>query len=83
MHIQELAWAADDVPAFVSQLQATTGLPAYGTPSPTFAPLGDEQGLLIVVQTGREWFPQTGVAAGVGRVAAVFAYDGAVFSLSF
>lgn len=40
------------------------GVAPYGGPAhPPFAALGDEEGLLIVVTEGREWFPDTGKRA--------------------
>jgi len=42
---------------------AQTGTTYYRPPSPDFHPVGDEQGLLIIVPTHRPWFPDTRVPA--------------------
>lgn len=55
--VSELGLAVPDVPRAVRELQHHLGLPVYREGSPTFTPLGDEEGLLIVVQVGRGWFP--------------------------
>ncbi|WP_019586244.1 VOC family protein [Deinococcus apachensis] len=55
--VSELGLVVPDVPRAVRDLQQRLGLPVYREGSPTFTPLGDEEGLLIVVQAGRGWFP--------------------------
>lgn len=55
--VSELGLVVPDVPGAVRDLQERFGLPVYHEGSPTFTPLGDEEGLLIVVQAGRGWFP--------------------------
>lgn len=55
--VSELGLPTPDVPATARDLQDRFDLPTYGETSPTFAPLGDEEGLLIVVPVGRGWFP--------------------------
>ena len=61
--ISEIGLASSSVPTTVAWLRATLGLEPYGEQSPTFAPVGDDAGLFIVVQTGRQWYPDTGVLA--------------------
>ena len=61
--ISEVGLACGNVPATTTWFRTMLGLPAYHDQSPTFAPVGDEAGLFIVVQNGREWFPNTGVLA--------------------
>lgn len=62
----EAGLAVPDVPAAVSRLTGELGLRAYGgTGSETFMAVGDESGQLIVVRRGREWYPDTGVAAAI------------------
>jgi catechol 2,3-dioxygenase-like lactoylglutathione lyase family enzyme len=56
LNISEIGVAVADVSAFT----ASSGLPSYGGSSPEFSPIGDENGLLIVVKIGRQWFPDTG-----------------------
>ncbi|MDQ3707203.1 MAG: VOC family protein [Chloroflexota bacterium] len=63
LSISEIGIASDDVIATVEQLQGA-GMPIYdGAGSDTFAAVGDEHGLLIVVRHGRIWFPDTGTPA--------------------
>ena len=57
--VSELGLPVEDVAAVTGRLQREAALTTYGTSSPEFAPLGDEQGLLIVVARGRGWFPTT------------------------
>ena len=51
--ISEIGVVTGDVPGTVAQL----GLPAYRQGSSQFQPVGDEEGLLIVVQRDRPWYP--------------------------
>ena len=63
-NISELGVATPDVPATIERLQALIQTPLYRTEiNDSFVPLGDEQGLFIVVRRGRIWFPDTGKAA--------------------
>lgn len=55
--VSEMGLVALDVPALVRALRGELGLPAWLEESDTFSTLGDERGLLIVVQKGRPWFP--------------------------
>jgi catechol 2,3-dioxygenase-like lactoylglutathione lyase family enzyme len=60
--LAEVGIPVDDVTAAVEAL-AAVGIEPYRDPSEEFAPLGDADGLLIVVRAGRGWFPY-GVPAG-------------------
>ena len=60
--LAEVGLPVEDVRAAVDAL-AELGLEPYREPSESFAPVGDEDGLLIVVRVGRGWFP-VGVPAG-------------------
>ncbi len=61
VNISEIGIAAEDVPMQVAMIQAELGTAIYdGGGSHTFTAVGDEHGLLIVVQRGRIWFPDTG-----------------------
>lgn len=70
--ISEVGLAVDDVPAAVRELGRIPGLGSFGAP-PTagFAALGDDEGLLIVVATGRPWFPTLEREAGARTSALV------------
>jgi catechol-2,3-dioxygenase len=59
LRISEIGLAVPDVPAAVAALQSAFGLPVFGTAAAEFTPLGDHDGLLIVVRQGRPWFPTT------------------------
>ena len=64
LNISEVGIAAEDVAAQVAHLRALTGATPYRwSGNPAFAPVGDEHGLLIVVQRGRTWFPTEDEAA--------------------
>jgi hypothetical protein len=54
--LAEVGLPVDDVPAAVAAL-AELGIEPYRDWDESFAPLGDADGLLIVVRTGRCWFP--------------------------
>jgi catechol-2,3-dioxygenase len=63
LNVSEIGVVVNDVPAATAGLVEQFDLNVYKEGSNTFTPLGDEQGLLIVVQQGRMWFPDTGKAA--------------------
>lgn len=68
--ITEIGLATNDVQQTVKWLCDTLGVALYdGEGSNSFAAVGDEAGLFIVVKQGRIWFPETGIAAGVDPVA--------------
>ena len=70
--ISEIGLGTPDVPQAVASLAATLGAPIYRGPgSATFTPVGDEDGLFIVVQAGRIWFPDTGIPADRSPVTAL------------
>ncbi|WP_217558028.1 VOC family protein [Paenibacillus sp. GbtcB18] len=54
--VSEIGMPVDDVSAALRALKREAGLEAWMTPSDTFAPVGDEHGLFIVVKKGRVWF---------------------------
>ena len=64
--IAEVGLPVDDVAAAVEAL-AKLGIEPYREWDESFAPLGDADGLLIVVRVGREWFPY-GVPAAAAPV---------------
>ena len=69
LRISEIGLAVPDVPAAVGTLQNAFGLPVFGTAAAEFTPLGDHDGLLIVVRQGRPWFPTTTVTPSLGPLA--------------
>lgn len=54
--VSEVGIAVADVTSAVKQL-ADLGISPYGWNAPDFAPVGDVDGLLILVSPGRSWFP--------------------------
>src|SRR5580765_490498 len=65
--LAEVGLPVDDVPAAVEALRVGLGIEPYREGDETFAPLGDDDGLLIVVRAGRGWFP-VDVPAGRSRI---------------
>jgi catechol-2,3-dioxygenase len=64
LSISEIGLVVDDVPQTVQMIQRALGSPIYrGAINDLFTPVGDENGLLIVVKRGRVWFPESKVAA--------------------
>ncbi|MCH6472069.1 hypothetical protein [Sinomonas terrae] len=49
--------AVEDVPGVAASMESAFGVGAYGSGVPTFQPVGDVDGLLILVSPGRHWFP--------------------------
>ncbi len=66
LRISEIGLAVPDVPAAVASLQNAFGLPVFGTAAAEFTPLGDHDGLLVVVRQGRVWFPTVTVTPSLG-----------------
>ena len=69
LRISEIGLAVPDVPAAVAALQNAFGLPVFGTAAGEFTPLGDHDGLLIVVRQGRPWFPTATLTPSLGAIA--------------
>lgn len=57
LSISEIRVPVADVPAIVGRLGSVLGLRPFGEPGQRFAAVGDDDGLLIVVESGRTWFP--------------------------
>lgn len=74
--ISEIGLAVADVPATVAQLQDTLHLPVFGSAAADFTPVGDHNGLLIVVRRDRPWFPTAAVTPSTGPI--VVTIDAAV-----
>ena len=63
-NISEIGIACDDFAALSTTLEADIGARLYQwSGSDSFMPIGDENGLLIIVKPGRIWFPDTGIPA--------------------
>jgi len=74
--VSEIGLVTEAVGPTVAGLRAALGLEVFrGSHSPNFVALGDDLGLLIVVQAGREWYPDTGQAAVLAASAARLSLD--------
>lgn len=73
--VSEIGLATTDVLAKASSLADDFGLPAYREGDETFSPMGDANGLIIVVPVGRAWYPTTDAVAAELPVKIVFATD--------
>ena len=60
LEISEMGMPAPDVPALSRMIEEQLGFGLYDGGGDAFAAMGDERGLLIVVRSGRTWFPQAG-----------------------
>ncbi|MDN8644580.1 VOC family protein [Stenotrophomonas indicatrix] len=56
--LSEVGLPSHDVDAVREQSNQRFGLRPISPPSPQFAPMGDDEGLLIVVAADRLWFPE-------------------------
>jgi catechol 2,3-dioxygenase-like lactoylglutathione lyase family enzyme len=56
--VSEVGLPTDHVPTLVRNLVVNTGLTPFGDVSDGFAPMGDHEGLLILVDRRRPWFPE-------------------------
>jgi catechol 2,3-dioxygenase-like lactoylglutathione lyase family enzyme len=64
LNISEIGIVTEDVPAQVAAIEARIGATVYcGPGSDSFTPVGDEEGLFIVVKCGRMWFGDIGKPA--------------------
>jgi catechol-2,3-dioxygenase len=67
LEVSELGLPTPDVAGTVEFLERELGVPVFSGDRTTFAAVGDERGLFIVVPEGRPWFP-TDVAAWPSRL---------------
>jgi catechol 2,3-dioxygenase-like lactoylglutathione lyase family enzyme len=75
--VSEIGVVTDDVRATASRACQTLGAPIYRSQlNEAFVPVGDEEGLLIIVARGRPWFPDRMIAGQPSCVDIVL--DGAV-----
>ncbi len=54
LYASEIAFVTNDVPALAGELQTSFGLPQYRRGNDHFRAIGDENGLLLVFETGRQ-----------------------------
>jgi catechol 2,3-dioxygenase-like lactoylglutathione lyase family enzyme len=67
--ISEIGISVPDTRAAVAELAEALRLPRFPPQQPDFAPVGDHDGLLIVVDASRTWFPTRVHRAASGPVA--------------
>jgi catechol-2,3-dioxygenase len=80
--ITEIGLGTRDVRGTVNQLTEALGLRVYdGAGSSSFSAVGDEQGLFIVVDHERSWFPGTGVPGGLHLLTTRLAHPPAVIQV--
>jgi catechol-2,3-dioxygenase len=64
LSISEVGLAVEDVPRIVHRLEQSAGLEVFsGQGSDEFTAVGDDNGMFIVVQQGRRWYPQRSISA--------------------
>jgi hypothetical protein len=57
LSISEVGIAVDDPVAAARIVQEETGIQPFGEPDGMFAPMGNDDGLLVLVRHGRIWYP--------------------------
>ena len=60
--ISEIGLPVKNVNEFFGEVQNTFEIPQFSGDKSTFAALGDDNGLFIIVNTGRIWYPDCGPA---------------------
>ena len=73
--ISEVGLATADVPALAAHLLATLCIETYRESNANFFPIGNANGLFIVVSEGRVWYPATGIPAQILPVVATAANE--------
>lgn len=56
--LSEVGLPCSDVPSRQSAIETQFGVAPLSPASPQFAPMGDDEGLLILVDAERKWFPE-------------------------
>ena len=56
LYASEIALITDEVPRVAAAVASALGLATYREPSGVFQALGDEQGLVLVIERGRDWW---------------------------
>lgn len=57
LNISEIGLPVSDVKTTIEMINSISGIPFYSGDNESFAALGDEHGLFIIVKEGRKWFP--------------------------
>ena len=63
LHISEIGLSSPDPLELADWLEMQFSWQKYRDHASSFVPVGDDNGVLILVSNGREWFPETGVHA--------------------
>ncbi len=82
LNLSEIGLPVNDVPMLAAMLSENVDSGPYRETSTAFMPMGDANGLFILVPEGRVWFPDTGIAAEALPVQAMIQNDiGARFAV--
>ena len=74
--ISEIGLVTNDVVGTATRIKEQLSLPSFHNYSETFHAVGTDEGRIIVVQSGREWFPKTGIAAQPAPVTLTCTHNG-------
>ena len=66
--VSEVGLGTPDVAATFAEVRRVFGMETFAGESPEFTTAGDQDGLLILVSTGRPWFPTSDWGASTGTV---------------
>ena len=66
--VSEVGLGTPDVAATFAKVRRVFGMETFAGESPEFTTAGDQDGLLILVSTGRPWFPTIDWGASTGTV---------------
>lgn len=62
LNISEIGFPVKNVNEFYLEIQKKLGIPFFSGDKKSFTAMGDDNGLFIIVTTGRIWFPDCGPA---------------------
>ncbi len=82
LSVSEVGIVVEDVLTTITQIEQVTGLQPYREQTDTFTAMGDEHGLLIVVEKLREWYPNTGLKAETMDLEAIITFNGTRYLLA-
>jgi catechol-2,3-dioxygenase len=71
--VSEVGLGTPDVPAAFADVRRVFGVDTFAGESPDFTTAGDQHGLLILVTTGRPWFPTSDSLASTGSLTVTLA----------
>jgi hypothetical protein len=82
--ISEIAVVTDDVRSFCRKMRSETSIPDFAKQPPhdNFSVLGNDEGLIIVSETGRHWYP-TEICSEKALTKVRFQQGGNIFNYTF